>query len=362
MTHLTDDELGDVLTETFTAHEHLADPDVAVAIARAPGRPRQLGRILLGAAAAVALVAGGTTYVVTREAGPVVPVADPTGGPTATSSTGAGPIINTDAENLVYTRALVAGLRAKLLASAPLGARPATADQVAPLKHLTTFSGPFGGHPVQASLFWLVPGQAKDLARWYVRHPLPGYRADGAGPDEGPDGGIGGSSLRDGGWSNDVSFYAPGAHSVQGAANIQLQTTEVGGETGVRATIFGAALPPRLLASYVEDARSVSVTLTTSSQRNRSTPRVRSWQITDPQQVARIARAYNGLAGTLPVVHSCPMMLSVKVYRVVFHTGDGDVAVRSEEDCFDELAVSRNGRAVSPMLASGHLVTDLLNF
>ena len=87
---------------------------------------------------------------------------------------------------------------------------------------------------------------------------------------------------------------------------------------------------------------------------------MRSWQIDDPLLVGRLARAFDGLAGTLPVVHSCPMMIKVRVYRIVLHTSDGDVVVRSSQDCFDELSVSRDGHAVSPLLASGHLVTDLL--
>jgi hypothetical protein len=316
--------------------------------------------VLLAAAAAVAVVAGGVGYVGTRGSGSAGPVADPSESPTGSTSTGPNRVIRTDAENLAYTRDLVTKLAAQLLSTAPPGARRATPQQVAPLRHLSTFSGPFGGHPVRESIFWLVPGQAKDLARWYVHHPLPGYVADGTGPGEGPDGGIGGSSLADGGWSNDVSFYAAGAGGVQGTATIQVQTTEVGSETGVRATIFGAAFPPRPLPSYADGVRSVSVTLTTSSQRTRSTPRVRSWEITDPGRVARVVRAYNGLAGTLPIVHSCPLLLSRKVYRIVLHTAGGDLVVRSGQDCFDELSVTREGDAVSPLLSSGHLVTDLL--
>ena len=65
MTQLTDDELGALLDETFTAHEHLADPDRARALAAEPRAPRaRRGPVLLAAAASVALVAGGTAYLV----------------------------------------------------------------------------------------------------------------------------------------------------------------------------------------------------------------------------------------------------------------------------------------------------------
>ena len=63
MTTWTDEHLEELLRDTFRAHEDLADPDRASAIADARA-PRRRWPVILSAAAAVALVVGGTSYVV----------------------------------------------------------------------------------------------------------------------------------------------------------------------------------------------------------------------------------------------------------------------------------------------------------
>jgi hypothetical protein len=316
----------------------------------------------VAAIAAVALVAGGTTYALSRggEQGGKVP--ESSGPPPHSGRPGpAGVVLHTDADNRAYTQALVHRLTRQLVADAPKSATRATADQVAPLKKLTSFSGPYGGtYGVNASLFWLVPGDAKELARWYADHPLPGFHADGRDPDEGPDGGIGGSSLADGGWSNDVFFYAPGDDSVQGGAGIQVQTTQMGDHTGVRATIFGTWYPARPVASYADGIRSVTVTLTVTKYRRHSSSRSRTWTVADGSRLRRIQSTYNGLAGAVPFFHSCPMQREARTYRVVMHTRDGDLVAHAGIGCYDWLKVFRDGVRVGPLLTPAHsLVAEL---
>jgi hypothetical protein len=364
MTLLTDDALRDLLTETFRAHETLADPDRAVAIAAAPRHPRRTGRLLVAAAAAVALVAGGTTYTRSMQPDGTHPATSthPSVSPQPVHQPPLPPLL-TDAANRAYTRGLVRRLVTRLLAAAPPGARRVTATEVTPLRRLTTYSGSFGGpHAVNASLYWLVPGDAKTVARWYVANPLRGYRADGAGPGEGPDGGIGGSSLANGGWSYDTDFYVPSETSVQGSGSIQVQTTQLGTQTGVRATVFGEWYPARPLASFVQDVTSIDVRIVHQRLVPRGPTKRRSFTLTNRPLVLRAATAYNALPGTTShTMLGCPMMRTSDVYRVVFHTKTGDVSLTwNTGNCDDGAIVRRDGQRVGPLLGSAHsLVAEL---
>jgi hypothetical protein len=354
---LTDDDVTDLLKHAFAAHEHLAAPDRAIAVAGSAGRPRHRVRVLLAAAAAVALVAGGTTYALSMRpdgAGPEAPThhrVTPTLAPTRPQLS-----TYTDAENRAYTRGLVRRLVTRLLAAAPPGARHVTATEVPPLRRLTTYSGSFGGpHAVNASLYWLVPGSAKTVARWYVAHPLRGYRADGAGPGEGPDGGIGGSSLANGGWSYDVDFYVPDGASVQGSAGIQIQATQLGAQTGVRATLFGEWYPARPLSSlvYVREVTSIDVRVVHRRIAPAGSTTRRSFILTNPARLRRAAIAYNALPGTTPHLYfGCPMMRTSDAYQVVFHTETGEVSLSWDtRSCGYGIAVRRDGQRVGPLIA-----------
>ena len=364
---MNDDQLGALLTDTFRSRESQVDADHAVGLTRdVPAARRPWVPVTLAAAAAIVLALA-TSYAVTR-GGDRHPVADPP--PSSPTSTSRGPgsgmppgvVLHTADENRAYTRRLVADVADALRAQAPEGAREATADEVAPLKRLTTFSGTYGGRfDVDRSLFFLVPGDAHALARWYVAHPIDGYRADGAEAAD-PEGGVGGSSLADGGWSYDVYFYAPDDDSDQGSASIQLQTTQLGDRTGVRATIFGQWLPPRPASSYATDVTSVGVTLVRTIYGSH-TPRhhPRRWTIADPARVDRIVAGFNGLAGWVPFFHSCPLMGDVKTYHVVLHSPHGDVTFVDGPGCYDVGKVRRDGHRVGPWLASAHTVTDLVD-
>ena len=250
MTHLTDDDLGALLRETFADHEHLADPDRAVALTSAPPRPRR-GRVLLAAAAAVALVAVATTYVGSRGSASG-PSAGPSSPPTSSPPTSAPPTGQSNAANHAAAVSLVEQTASRL----PVypGATEVSATDVPPLAPRTMSSSP-STYTVTRSRFWTVRGVPRTVAEWYARHPQQGFVSDG-GPN-----GVGGESRPDGGWIDDVYFdqHPPMSYAPAGAS-VTVQTTLLSdGSVGIRATIEAVWRPARPAASYVSDVRQVTV-------------------------------------------------------------------------------------------------------
>lgn len=353
MSHLTDDQLGVLLRDAFADHEHLADADRAVALAAAPPARQHRGRLVLGAAAAVAVVAAGTSYVVTRGSDPSRPTAVP---PTSTAPTAPaapiGPVVlQSDAEN----RAKAVSLADHTAADVPVypGAREVSAQDVPPLADRTSVSSP-APYTVTRSRFWTVPGTPRTVAGWYARHPQDGFVSDG-GPT-----GVGGESRPDGGWIDDVYFdQHPPVRAAPAGASVMVQTTRLAdGSVGIRATVDAVWRPARPVASYVSDVRSVTVrtTVTTYGAHGQRT-RHHTTTVTSPDQVAALATAYNALPGWPPFFHSCPAQLSQRSYRFVFHTATGDVSASGPLSCFGVLTVRRDGHRVGPYL---DLASDLV--
>ena len=344
MTHLTDDDLGALLRETFADHEHLADPDRAVALTSAPPRPHR-GRVLLAAAAAVALVAVGTTYVVSRGSG-----AGPSAGPSSPPPS-APPTGQSNAAN----RAAAVSLADTTASRLPVypGAEEVSATDVPPLVRRTMSSSP-SNYTVTRSRFWTVRGVPRTVAEWYARHPQQGFVSDG-GPN-----GVGGESRPDGGWIDDVYLdqHPPMPYAPAGASVVVQTTSLAGGRVGVRATVDAVWRPARPAASFVSHVRGVTVQIT-ATRYGAHTPRVRHRTVTigSPDQVGALVTAYNKLPGWPPFFHSCPMQLTQRRYRIVFHTAAGDVSASGPMSCYDTLTVRRDGRRVGPYL---DLASDLL--
>jgi hypothetical protein len=353
MTHLPDDELGTLLRETFADHEHLADPDRAVALATEPAPRPHRGRALLAAAAAVALLAVGTSYVVSRGSDAGRPSADPTRSPSATGQPPL-PVLQTDAGNRAAAVSL-ADRTAAELAVYP-GATEASAGEVAPLADRTMVSSPTR-HTVSRSRFWTVPGTPHTVATWYARHPQPGFVSDG-GPN-----GVGGESRPDGGWIDDVFLdQHPPMGAAPAGASVTVQTTRLAdGTVGIRATVDAVWRPARPAMSYVSDVRSVTVRTTVTryaGTRQRTVHRTTS--VTSPTTVEALVTAYNALPGWPPFFHSCPAQLTQHTYRVTFHTATGDVSAAGPLSCYDTLTVRRDGRRLGPYLDLASDLTRLL--
>ena len=139
---------------------------------------------------------------------------------------------------------------------------------------------------------------------------------------------------------------------------VVLTTSVAGGGVGGRPPVAGGGRPPRPAASFVSHVRGVTVQIT-ATRYGAHTPRVRHRTVTigSPDQVGALVTAYNKLPGWPPFFHSCPMQLTQRRYRIVFHTAAGDVSASGPMSCYDTLTVRRDGRRVGPYL---DLASDLL--
>lgn len=343
---LTDEQLGDLLTETFAEHEHLADPDRAVDIATRTdaGHPRHLGRVVLGAAAAVALVAGGTTYALSRgSGGPAV-----SSGPPAAVHQPPLPPPQSDAANKAKaTAAAVAALVGMptyqgATASGPIGAFAGQGVS----------GGMTPGYTVTRTRWWHVPGtDAAAVARWYAGHPEKGFQSEAG---------------------QSVSSSSDGTTTVYGVeltqpdnsglpprgVTIEVDTVRLPVGVGVRVSALSVWTPARPRASYVQDATSIDVHVTHTTYGQTSHTTHESFTVSDPKKILNAEIAFDALEGTGPVVVSCPMMRDVYRDTVVFHTPTGDVAMTTGGGCVDVGGVARNGKTVGPPLAFVSEVLD----
>lgn len=349
MTHLTDDDLGDLLRATFADHEHLADPDLAAALASAPARTPRRGRVLLAAAAAVVVVAAGTTYLVSRgsDAGPA---AGPPSLSTPTARPGQPPLppLETDAGNRAAALAEVEQALA-LVPSYP-GARSTSA--VPGLGELVMSSGP-ADHTVLRNRWSLAAAapDARSVAQWYADHPARGYVSDG---------GVGSASGSDTATVYFAAFRPRGPHPTA-SAEVLVETTTTTSGVGIRATAQAVWPPARPLASFVQDVSSIDVQSTHEHYGRRHRTTHRSFTVSDPAQVLAAARVFNALPGQAPYVHSCPAMMDVWTDRVVFHLPTGAVTVVSRSSaCGFGMSVRRDGRRVAPDLGNAQALLRAL--
>ncbi|MGC4112194.1 MAG: hypothetical protein QM747_17620 [Nocardioides sp.] len=344
MTPLTDDELRDLLTETFAAHERLADPDRAVALASASRPPRRSGRILLAAAAAIAVVAGGTTYALSRGGGP----AAETTSPPATTHRPPLPPLQTDAANKAKATAAALAVLARLPGypgAQHTGPIPAFGDR-------GSMTASMPGFTISEYRWWRAPGSdAAAVARWYAQHPPRGFSSES---------GDSVNSSSDGTttvYGVDLTQPDSGGLPPRGVM-IEVQTVRVPGGIGIRAEVLSVWQPARPLASFVQDATSIDVDVTHTRFGRVSHTSHSSFTVRDPAKVLAAEVAFDGLEGTGPIVASCPAMRDSYQDRVVFHTPTGDVTVTTGGFCVDIGTVKRDGKTVGPGLA---YVSELLD-
>jgi hypothetical protein len=300
--------------------------------------------VLLAAAAAVALVAGGTAYLVSQGGGGPGPIA---GQSTPTSTTGDHqpplPPLQTDASNKEAAVAEADRVAAGLPAYP--GGQESDQEGVPELddSHLSAVHPQ--DHTIMRSRFWTVSGAtASAVAHWYAAHPLAGFDSGGRGSV----GGQGDGST----WIYEVDYNQPGLNQLTGAGtSVELQTTETSAGVGVRATVSTVWLPARPVASYVQDVSSIDVRTTHTRYGRRVHTTHRSFTLSAPAAVLHAAVVFNDLPGLTPIVMSCPMIRDQFTDRIVFHTATGAVtAVSRSGACGFGMTVRRDGHRVDPEL------------
>jgi hypothetical protein len=349
MTHLTDDDLGDLLRATFADHEHLADPDLAVALASSPARRPRRGRVLLAAAAAVVVVAAGTTYLVSRGSG-AGPSAGPTSSPTPAAPSGqpALPPLQTDAGNRLRAMALTE----LTLARVPSYPGSRTTSALPELSALYLADGPTD-HTVVRDRWSVAPAtlDARAVAQWYADHPARGYVSDG---------GVGSASGSDTPTVYFAAFQPRGPHPST-AADVLVETTTTSGGVGTRVTTQSVWAPARPLASFVQDVSSIDVQSTHEHHGRHHHTLQRTSTVSDPARVLGAARVFNALPGQAPYVHSCPAMTDSWTDRIVFHLSTGALTVVSQSSaCGVGMSVRRDGRRVAPDLGNAQALLRAL--
>jgi len=331
----TDDQVGELLQATFASKERLLEPEQLARASTVPPTPGRRRAAVL-AAASVLLVTGlGTAAAVAlRGDGRAVrPEVEPT-----TVATSVDPA---DDERRVReadrASELAAGAEAqRVLESIPQrsGAERVSARDVPPLETSTTgLSG--SDATVTRDGFWLVPGQAEELADWYSAHPPDGMHADG-GPHS-----VGGSSNSDGSWSFDTILDAvPGGPA--GHSSVLIQVTPIASESGVRITVYTAWSPARRLASYTpDDVTSVRIV----DGRNGNTPLA---EITDPADIARLRTAYDAMPGTAGHQTHCRALPDFVGYRLIFVSPTRPVRIEHTGYCMPTWSVWVDGEPVLP--------------
>jgi hypothetical protein len=345
MTQWTDDELSRLLADTFSAHEHLADPAVAHALATTVNgrqRPRRWPAYL-AAAAAVGAVVAISTLAVTSQTG-TAPSA-PNLSPTTPSTASAG-------HSYAVNRADAEAESLRIVELVPL---PADAVRLAALPtgwphHYGMSLGP-SDRTLTKTSWWRVPATANAFSAFLLAHTPPSMTRE-----EGIGGGADGI--------HDITYIEQPAPKPEAfvAVSLLVQWRQVGQHTLVRADTFTAARAVRTGASYVEgkvtevDVRQVLPGR--GQQTGGPLPTVHLIGAADHDAITRLVRTVNKLPASIRPAPSgsCPYPGNpAPSDTITFHTTAGTIRMHFEAWCWGQVQVSRDGVPVSPTLDPGDL-------
>lgn len=337
MTDWSDDRLEEVLRDTFASREDLADPDRAVTLVPTHG-PRRRWPVMLSAAAAVALVAGGTSYVVGR--GSDAPSPRPS---SATSPTPPPQETATTQDNIEATRAMSAWL----LHAVPM---PPGSHELSSSPTALYRRPPIGAGPADSAFtdttWWTVPLGAAGFEQWLTEHHPTELRLD---PDEGA------TTIADGQRSDNRVFEVDGS-AAWTPAFLAIDAMPYGDGLAVRVDTFIAARFART-AFVPGDVTAVSVLRTVRPAGGSdccSTDHL-SHRVTDAAGIADLVDLVNALPGSMTgtFVSSCPAMLSETAYRLRFSSPEGDYRLRLRTGCWAQATLVVDGSATQPTLDPG---------
>lgn len=340
----TDEELGELLAETFHAHERAEDADDARRIARhvpALGRPR-IWPAVVAVAASIVVLACGATYAVDRSAFHAL-----TGGDGSTSAVAGGPMVPAADAN----RAAAQQEADRLVGWVRLpGARALAAPRSGPLAQpdpapMTSSAA----YQVHVTRFWVVPrATAAELAHQLAAAPppIPGTpAATGATgtAEPGHPGKILHATADTVSWTADLSQTTKRYVSPQ----LDLVLVQDGPAVDVRADAWVTWRPAAPAGTHVVGpVTSVKVTY---RPRVGTGPRDRHPSgvavITDPAEIARLTTVVDSLPVRPPGgVYSCPMQSGTPaVATMVFRSAATVWTFRSVDSCVASVQVSTDG-------------------
>lgn len=321
----TDEELGDLLSETFRSREGLADPETARTLTAFAVMPRRGHTAVVAAAAVVVLVAGGMAYLAHRgsqdDAEPV------TSSTSSTASSGT-------AANL----ATASRLSASLLHALPMPPGSTKLDR-SPAEALDGpwFKSAHRGLAHQS--WWTVPMTSAEFEGWLRSHPPRGLTLGASGTS-----GVAGALVED------REFDGPGTAAYTGRA-LDVSYLPHGDRLAVRISTYVNARYARTVL-VPASTRSVAIRLVTTTTDARQRRTTTTATVTEPTEVGRLVGRFNALPGTGVdrFAHSCPAVLLAKDYTLEFRGPDGDYTVTGSDECDRQLDLRRNDTPTAPAI------------
>lgn len=339
---MTENRVETLLREAFRAHEDLADPRRARELVTAPPTAVRRWVPALSGAAAVLVVVGAITQVVGHDQPGAVPgthlttsSGSPAGGGDATRAT--------DAHNRAM--AMAASVRTLARTPVPEGAVRLGGQPDDWPKDYGVSLGPSDGRLTRTA-WWSVPLDSEALAEFLGSHEPEGLRHTPGeiAIDCGNSYGICSTTY--------VPIRSPHPEAYA-EPTLLVQFTASGGRSLMRADTFTFARLTRPQESYIAGSvTSVRIDrVIPGSGSGHHNIRVPHVEITDPQQIDRLAAAVNGLYGHFSFSGSCPFPGEPRPSLTLnFTTAAGVVRVQGNRDCWSGLAVTRDGQRVGPEL------------
>lgn len=339
MTEPTDEELGELLTNTFRAAESLTEP---AGVPNAETRTRRWPVVV--AAAASVVLAVGITWTVASRHDSTPPVAVPV--PSGTASGALGPT-TTYADNLRSAEAESARLIAEV--PAPDGATRLR-GQPKGWGCCGMSLGPADGSLTKTS--WYSSGlSGNEVLAYLVAHPPSGMTIQGYKPGV-PESAVGSTSQG----TLSLTYQATSAPAAYIRPLLLVQWKDLGAMTVVRFDTYLAARDVRGPATFVTGTvSSVEVSRISDGQGMSvdAPPDARS-TVSDADTLGTLKDLVNGSEASIdpPFDSTCPPPSSV-TYGVTFHTSSGTVSFSFRPGCWDQIQVSRDGQPITPTLDPG---------
>jgi hypothetical protein len=337
MTNRTDTHLEQLLRETFRAHEDLADPDRAISLADAAPTGRRRWPAIVAAAAAVAVVAGGTSYVVARNGEPSPSL------PADTTSPTLDPDPRTTEENIEATHEQSAWLLHAV--PMPPGSEELTESPTRYFRQSHLVSGPSDPEFTRTT-WWTVQVSADEFADWLSTHQPNGLRLV---PDE--DGGT-----LYGGEASETRLLAMDGTDAWTRAVVAFSFMAFETELAVRVDTFIGARFART-TFLPEDVTAVSLLRAKRPAigDDRNDASYRRVTLTDSMSINDLVSRVNELPGSMTeaFVSPCPVMLNEIAYRLRFVSAEGTYRLRLQLGCWAQATLIVDGEETVPTLDPG---------